>query len=376
MQVTEAGTRSWIYRYTSGQRRREMGLGAYPDVSLKAARDKAAECRTLRVKGIDPLEEKRAALAAERGTVTFREAAGSYIAAHKPSWRNAKHRQQWSNTLKAYAYPVFGDISVNAIDTPLILKVLEPIWMEKTETAKRLRGRIENVLDWATVRNYRKGENPARWRGHLDKLLARPTKVARVQHHKALPFTDMPAFFAELHNHDGAAAKALEFVILTACRTGEVIGARWEEIEGDIWTVPGERMKSSRDHRVALSPQAVAVLNHMRQLSEGCPFVFPGAMRGRPLSNMAMSAVLRRMGRNDITVHGFRSAFRDWCGEQTNYPREVAEAALAHVLRDKTEAAYARGDLFKKRARLMEAWAKFCTTSRPAGEVVELTGAK
>lgn len=376
LQVSDSGTRSWIYRYTSGQRRREMGLGAYPDVTLKAARDKAAECRAMRGSGKDPLEEKRAALAAERGTVTFREAAELYIAAHAPGWRNAKHKAQWPNTLKAYAYPVFGDLSVKAVDTPLILKVLEPIWTTKTETAKRLRGRIESVLDWATVRKYRSGENPARWRGHLAKLLAKPTKVAKVKHHPALPYSEVSTFMADLAPQEGVAAKALAFTILTAVRTNEVIGARWDQIDGNTWTIPGDSMKSERDHRVPLSPQAMAILHDMRTLSDGGSFVFPGAKRGRHLSNAAMSAVLKRMGHDAITVHGFRSTFRDWCGECTNFPRELAETSLAHVLRDKTEAAYARGDLFKKRMRLMEAWARYCMTPRPAGDVVDLKAAQ
>lgn len=373
LQVTATGARSWIFRYTGGGRRREMGLGPYPDVSLKAGREKAAELRALRAAGKDPLEERRAALAAERRTVTFREAAEAYIAAHAPGWRNAKHGDQWCNTLGTYADPILGDLSVAAIDTTLVLKVLEPIWTVKTETATRLRGRIEGVLDWAAARRYRQGDNPARWRGHLDKLLARPARVRKVRHHAALAYADVPAFMADLASQDGVAPKALAFCVLTATRTGEAIGARWEEIEGATWTIPSDRIKAGREHRVPLSPAAREIVEVMRGPSsppEG--FVFPGGRTGRPLSNMALLAVLKRMGRAEITVHGFRSAFRDWCGERTNFPREVAEAALAHVLKDKTERAYARGDLLVKRAHLMEAWARFCLT--PEGEVVPIAG--
>lgn len=373
LQVTATGARSWIYRYANADRRHEMGLGPYPGVTLKAAREKAAELRVLRAAGKDPLDERRTMLASKRSSVTFREAAEAYIAAHAPSWRNAKHGDQWRNTLAAYAYPVLGDLSVAEIDTGLVLKVLEPIWTVKTETAKRVRGRIECVLDWAAARKYRAGENPARWRGHLDKLLARPTKVRTVRHHAALPYAEIPAFMAALAAQDGIAPKALAFCILTATRTSEAVGARWAEIDGTTWTIPGDRMKSGREHRVPLAEAAQVIVDDMRRLrGDRDHFVFPGGRPGKPLSNMALLAVLRRMHRAEITVHGFRSAFRDWCGEQTNFPREVAEAALAHIVRDKTERAYARGDMLSKRAQLMEAWARFCLTPGSTGTVVPI----
>jgi integrase len=255
-----------------------------------------------------------------------------------------------------------------------VASVLEPLWRTRTETASRLRGRIEAVLDWAAVRGHRSGDNPARWRGNLDKLLPPRSKVQRARHHPALPYGEVPAFVAELREQDGIAALALRFVILTACRTGEAIGARWSEMDGDTWTVPGERMKSGRPHRVPLSAEAVAVLDAVRGLDAA--FVFPGGRRGKPLSNAAMTALLKRMGHGAITVHGFRSSFRDWAAEQTAFPREVAEAALAHVLADKVEAAYRRSDLFERRRRLMDAWAGYLATPRPAGAVVPIAGAR
>lgn len=362
LQVSESGSKSWVFRYQRQGRRGEVGLGALGAVTLAEAREKAAAQRALLASGKDPLTERRAALASGRGSMTFAECAEAFIKAHAPGWRNAKHGDQWRKTLTTYAFPVIGDLPVSTIDTTHVLKVLEPIWTEKTETAKRLRGRIENVLDWATARRFRAGENPARWRGHLDKLLARPSKVAKVQHHAALPYADVPAFFSALQEQAGVAALALRFCVLTATRSGETLGAKWSEIDeaAAVWTVTGDRTKSGRDHRVPLSDAALAIIAQQRKIAEG-EYVFAGAKRGKPLSNMAMAVLLRRMQRDDLTVHGFRSSFRDWAGECTNFPREVVEAALAHVLRDKTEAAYARGDLFEKRRRLMAAWAKFCT---------------
>jgi integrase len=369
LQVSKAGAKSWVLRYERGGRRREMGLGSLLNVSLATARKKAAEARALLGNGIDPLAEKQARLAAERGSLTFREAAEAYIAAHAAGWRNAKHGDQWRNTLATYAYPAIGDLSVKDIDTPHVLKVLEPIWTAKTETATRVRGRIESILDWATARKYRDGENPARWRGHIDKLLPKPGKVAAIEHFAALPYAEVPAFLAALKEQQGIAAQALAFCILTATRTGEVIGARWDEIAGDVWTIPAERTKARREHRVPLSKPALAILDTLRPMADllghgAAGFIFPGGKPGKPLSNMAMLATLKRMGREDVTTHGFRSAFRDWCGEQTNFPREVAEAALAHVIKDKAEAAYARGDLLAKRAQLMAAWGRYCTSKQ------------
>lgn len=382
LQVSTTESKSWVFRYERLGKRREMGLGSLLNVSLAMARRKAAEARAMLGEGIDPLAEKQARLAAVRGTLTFREASEAYIAAHAAGWRNAKHGEQWRNTLATYVYPVIGGLPVNAIDTAHVLKVLEPIWTAKTETAKRLRGRIENVLDWAAARRHRDGENPARWRGHLDKLLARPSKVATVEHFAALPFAELPAFFAVLAQQPGIAAKALAFCILTATRTGETIGARWDEITGELWTIPAERTKARREHRVPLSKPALVILAEMRTIADasGAPvggFVFPGGRPGKPLSNMALLATLKRMGRQDVTTHGFRSAFRDWCGESTSFPREVAETALAHVIKDKVEAAYARGDLLAKRAQLMAAWGRYCTTlPGTTGEVVRFAEAR
>jgi integrase len=309
--------------------------------------------------------------------MTFDACAAAYIDAHKSSWRNAKHRDQWPNTLNTYASPVFGSLPVQAVDVGLVMKALEPIWKIKSETASRLRGRIEAVLDWATVRGYRKGDNPARWRGHLDKLLPARSKVQKVEHHSALPYGGLADFVAVLRGQDGIAARALEFLILTATRTGEVIGARWDEVDlGEkIWVVPAARMKAGREHRVPLSAVAAAILEEMKKIREG-EFVFPGGKKGRPLSNMAMLAVLKRIGRSDLTAHGFRSSFRDWAAERTNFPREVAEMALAHTVGDKVEAAYRRGDLFQKRRQMMDGWARFCETTRTRAEIVPISGRK
>ncbi|MGH8040594.1 MAG: tyrosine-type recombinase/integrase, partial [Rudaea sp.] len=286
-------------------------------------------------------------------------------AAHKSGWKNEKHAAQWTSTLDTYAYPVIGKLPVAAIDTVLVMKVLEPIWTTKTETATRVRGRMESVLDWATVRGYRDGENPARWKGHLDHLLPKRSKVKKVQHHPALVYAKAPAFLSELRAQEGTAARALEFLILTACRTNEVIGARWNEFDlaEKTWTVPAERMKAGKEHRVPLSAQALKIIKDLRKQVQG-EFVFPGLHEGNPLSNMAMLELLKRMERNALTVHGFRSTFRDWVGETTNYPREVAEAALAHTIKDKAEAAYARGDLFAKRRRMFDDWAGYLATRR------------
>jgi integrase len=303
--------------------------------------------------------------------MAFNQCRDAYIAAHRAGWRNAKHAAQWTSTLDAYVTPVFGQLPVGAIDTGLVMKALEPIWSAKTETASRVRGRIEAILDWAKVRGYRGGENPARWRGHLDSLLPARSKVRKVEHHAALPFTEIGAFMAQLREQSSTAARALEFTILTAARTGEVLGARWGEIDLDaaVWTVPPDRMKSAREHRVPLSPAALAVIKNMKTRREN-DYVFPGDRRDR-LSGRAMDMLLRRMGR-EVTVHGFRSSFRDWAAERTNFPREVAEAALAHVVGDKVEAAYQRGDLFDKRRRLMTAWGDYCLKPQASGTVTPL----
>ena len=294
-----------------------------------------------------------------------------WFAAHEPGWRNAKHRAQWRSTLETYAFPALGELRVAAIDTALVMKTLEPIWQVKPETAGRLRGRIEAVLDWAAARNYRTGDNPARWRGHLDKLLPARRRLARVKHHAALPSRDLPLFMVELRGQAGVSVRALEFAILTAARTGEVIGATWGEIDmsGKIWTVPAERMKGGRTHRVPLCER---VLEFLGALPRAGDYVFGGTRDHKPLSQMALLMALRRMGRAELTVHGFRSTFRDWAAESTSFPREVAEAALAHAIPDKVEAAYRRGDLFERRRQLMEAWSRYCASAPGAGAVVPI----
>jgi integrase len=373
LQITERGAKSWSFRFMLNGRAREMGLGPLHAVPLADARVKATECRRLRYEGIDPIEARkverdRARLAAAKA-LSFRDAAEAYIRAHQAGWRNAKHADQWRNTLDTYAGPVFGKLPVQDVDVSLVMRVLEPIWTTKTETASRVRGRIEAVLDWATVRGYRRGDNPARWRGHLENLLAKRAKVQNVQHHAALPFDEVGAFIGALRRQEGVAAAALEFLILTATRTSETIGGRWSEIDFDnaTWTIPADRIKAGREHRVPLSEPAVALLNRLNKIRHG-DFIFPGGKTGKPLSNMALLALLKRMNRDDLTAHGFRSTFRDWAAERTNFPREVAEMALAHAVSDKVEAAYRRGDLFHKRRHLMVAWAKHCGAATPVSE--------
>jgi integrase len=390
LQITLGGA-SWVLRYMLNGKAREMGLGPLADFGLQDARAKALDARRLRYAGIDPIEHRRAERAAralsEAKGVTFKECSESYIAAHRPGWRNAKHADQWEATLGTYAAPVIGALPVQAVDTALVLKVLEPIWTTKPETASRLRGRLENILDWAKVRGFREGENPARWRGHLDKLLPASGKVRKVEHHAALPYAELPEFMTALRAQEGVSARALEFAILTAARTGEVIGARLNEISEreKVWTVPGERMKAGKEHRVPVSARAFAIVSGIDRpatgeqgkeaQSEAGAFVFPGGKPGAPLSNMAFLMLLRRMGRDDLTGHGFRSTFRTWAAERTNFPREVIEAALAHTMGNKVEAAYQRGDLFEQRRRLMEAWAEFVSKA-PAdtAKVVSLRG--
>jgi integrase len=377
LQVSAGGSKSWVFRYKVDGKLREMGLGPVHTVGLADARQKALNCRKARLDGRDPIDERRASRMAAKldaaKAMTFQACAERYIAAHKAGWRNPKHAAQWPATLGTYVYPVFGSLPVQAVDVGLVLKAIEPIWTTKPETAGRVRGRIESVLDWATARGYRRGENPARWRGHLENLLPKKGKVRRVEHHAALPYAELAAFMTALRQQEGVAACALEFAILTAARTGEVIGARWEEINlaEKLWTIPAKRMKAGKEHRVPLSDAALAILEELAKVREA-DFVFPGGRHGRPISNMAMLMTLRRMGRGDLTAHGFRSSFRDWAAERTTFPAEVAEMALAHTLSDKVEAAYRRGDLFQKRRQLAEAWAKFCTAAPAAGQVVPI----
>lgn len=375
LQVAPRGSRSWVLRVMVGGKRREMGLGGYPDVTLAGAKDKARIARDKIDNGIDPLAErlsnKSALAAAVASTMTFSQAAEKYINAHEAGWKNAKHADQWNNTLTQYAFPIIGKIAVADVDTPHIMRVIEPIWLTKTETASRLRGRIESVLDWATVRGFRTGDNPARWRGHLEHLLASRADVQKVEHLAALDYRGIGSFMADLRQQPGVGAKALEFAILTAARSGEVRGATWSEIDlgGAVWTIPKERMKAQKEHRIPLSEAVLALLNAQKGNND---LVFPN-LKGKMLSDMALTQVLRRMS-VPVTAHGFRSSFRDWAGETTAYPREVIEHALAHQLRDRAEAAYARGSLFDKRKMLMADWAKFCNTAALPASVTPIRG--
>jgi integrase len=376
LRVGRGGAKSWCLRYMLEGKAREMGLGGLAKIGLGDARKKAAAQRLLLVDKIDPLERREAENSAKKieaaRSMTFDQCAAAYIEAHKAGWRSAKHAQQWTNTTATYVSPTFGSVPVADVDVAMVTKVLEPLWTTKPETAGRVRGRIEAVLDWAKARGFRDGENPARWRGHLSNLLPARSKVRAVKHHAALLYTEIGAFMADLRGREGAAAAALEFLILTAARTGEVIAGRRPEIDfaARIWTVPAARMKGGREHRVPLTRAAMAVLKRME--GQDKEFLFPGSKAGRGLSNMALLKVLERMDRGDLTAHGFRATFKTWATERTNFPRELVEAALAHILDDKTEAAYQRGDMLEKRRRLMDAWAEFCAKRAPAGTVVSL----
>lgn len=367
--------RFWLFRYRVDGRMREMGLGSADgkgSVSLKEARLKAADLNAVVKNGIDPLAKrdeeeaarKAATIAALAKSKTFREVAALYVAAHEAGWRNEKHRDQWIRTLETYAYPHMGNAPVGDVTTAHVMAALEPIWRVTPETATRVRGRIEAVLNYAKARGWRDGENPALWRGHLANLLPARSKIARVQHHAALPWQGIAPFMTKVRQQTSLAAHALELTILTAARSGEVLGANWGEfdLETGLWIVPAERMKAGREHRIPLSGPTLVLLKKLlplRRREEG-DWLFPGNRKGRPLSNMSMEMLLRRMKRDDITVHGMRSTFRDWVAEATNHAREVAEMALAHTLSDKVEAAYRRGDLMEKRRRLMEEWGAFC----------------
>jgi integrase len=368
LRVARNGSKSWAFRFTLNGKPREMGLGGLTKVGLADARKKATDVRRTLSDGYDPVtlrqEEEARRPAAVKLTaahsMTFDKCAEAYISAHEISWRNEKHRQQWRNTLTTYVSSVFGSTPIQNVDIDLVMKVIEPLWRTKTETARRVRGRIEVILDWARVRGYRTGENPARWRGNMDHLLPARSKVRPIKHHAALPYSEISAFMQDLRKIEGVSAAALEFLILTVGRTGEVIYARRPEInlKDKVWIIPAARMKSSREHRVPLSPPAIAVLKQMPESEDG--YLFPGRSSGAPLSNMALLMTLGRMNRGNITAHGFRSTFRDWAAECTNFPREVVEMALAHVIEDRTEAARRSGDLFDKRRRLMDGWARFC----------------
>lgn len=361
--VSSSGAKKWVLRFTIRGKRREMGLGSFPDVALAEVRNKAAESRKLAKQGVDPIAARDAEI---QNIPTFTTCAARYIRAQRRGWKNAKHARQWVSTLKTYARPAIGMKQVDMITTEDVLSILTPIWKTKTETAKRLQGRIENILDYASAHGYRDPLNPARWRGHLDKLLPKPSRVKTVNHHPAMPYTEVPTFMAELSDNDSISSLALQFLILTATRTSEVLNAQWNEIDlkSAVWTIPAERMKTRREHRVPLSEAAVAALDTLPLVNMN-PYLFPGKRHGRPLSNMALLQLMRGMGfgvngtRGDYVPHGFRSSFRDWSGEVSSFPRDVAEMALAHVIENKVEAAYRRGDLFAKRREMMQDWADY-----------------
>lgn len=361
--VSSTGAKKWVLRYTAGDKRREMGLGSYPEVSLADAREAADQFRKMAKSGLDPIRERQIEILPPP---TFTTCAARYIRAHRHGWRNPKHGRQWVATLKTYARPEIGTKQVDTITTEDVLRILSPIWSKKTETAKRLQGRIENILDYAAAHKYRDPSNPARWRGHLDKLLPKPTKVKKVSHHPAMPYEQVAAFMRELDENKSISSLALQLLILTATRSSEVLLARRSEFEinAGIWVIPAERMKAQREHRVPLSAQALAIVKAIPE-EKGNPYLFPGARRGRPLSNMALLQLMRGMGygvkgtRAPYVPHGFRSSFRDWTGEVSNFPRDVAEMALAHAIESKVEAAYRRGDLFEKRRKMMQEWANY-----------------
>jgi integrase len=365
LQVGKTGSKSWIFRFAVDGRERYMGLGPLHTISLARAREKAREAREARIDGKDPLklrqDERDARKLEAAKLMTFNSAAEGYIKAHEGRWHNAKHRWQWSTTLEQFVLPTLGKLPVQEIDVGLVLKAIEPIWTTKPETASRVRGRVERILDWAAARGHRTGANPARWQGHLEHLLPGRDKVAGTTHYAALPYSEIASFMADLNQRESIAARALEFAILTAGRTSEVLGARWDEVSTTkhLWVVPPERMKTKREHRVPLSEAALTVLERVAAVRQD-DFIFPGQKAQKPLSSMSMLMLLRRMGRADLTAHGFRSTFRDWAAEQTSFPSELAEMALAHTVSDKVEAAYRRGDMFQRRRQLAEAWSRYC----------------
>jgi integrase len=374
LQVSPTRARSWILRTMVGTLRRDIGLGGFPDVQLAQARDKAREAKESIRQGIDPIEQRKAArsalLAAQIKGIVFDECARQYINSKSAEFSNLKHAAQWTSSLRDYASPVIGNLPVSSVELVHILKILEPIWQTKTETATRVRARIESVLAWAIVSGYRSGDNPARWRGNLDAVLPKAGKLKKVKHHKALPWTQMGEFMEQLRKRSGVSAKALEFLILTATRSGEVRGARWEEIDldGKLWTIPAERMKANKEHVVPLCNDAIKLLKSL----DSTGLVFPG-FRDGVLSDVAIGKPLKAMN-VDATVHGFRSTFRDWCAENTNYPNEVAEMALAHTITNAVERAYRRGDLLDKRTRLMTDWCRYINTRQGIADVVPIRG--
>ncbi|HMA71783.1 MAG TPA: integrase arm-type DNA-binding domain-containing protein [Xanthobacteraceae bacterium] len=376
--------KSWLFRYKLARRERQMGLGSFNTIGLKDAREEAERWRKVLKEGKDPIEVRDAERAgqqtAKAKSVTFKWCATAYVAAHEAGWRNAKHRQQWHNTLSTYAYPIIGNLPVDAIDTGMVMQILQPLWTEKNETASRIRGRIEKILDWATVNGHRSdGKNPAQWQGHLEHLLAARSKVHKVVNHPALPWEQIPEFMQELRRVEGLAAKCLEYTILTAARSGESRGTPWEgeiNTKDRVWIVQASRMKREREHRIPLTAPALAIIEYMREVRQN-DYVFPGDKGAEPLSDMALTEVIRRVNQarkkaglplwvdpkqenREVVPHGFRSSFRDWVDEATAYADWLAEAALAHAKGDKVEAAYKRGDALAKRRKLMEEWADYC----------------
>ena len=379
LQVSKSGSKSWVFRYQTSGKERRCGLGSYPTLSLIEARESANECRKLRIKGIDPIEQKRLVerekQLEEAKKFTFKECATAYIESHKAGWKSKKHCAQWTSTLTTYAYPIIGDLPVQEVDTALVMNILEPIWYTKTETATRVRSRIENVLSWAKVRQYRTGENPALWRGHLDMLLPKRSKVQKVQHFEAMPFDEIPSYFQSLREENTIAYKALAFLILTATRSSEGREAVWSEFNIDkrTWIIPPERMKGGVEHRVPLSNEALTLLEEMKTLrvSDDDERVFPSLCTSGFITSDAVRKSIQRT-HEDLTVHGFRSSFRDWCAEMTSFPERLAESALAHKIKDATQAAYERGDKFEKRRKLMNAWANYCISERKISNVTPI----
>ena len=381
LNVSPTGARRWFVRVVIDGKRREMSLGTYPLTSLADAREKALDAQKLARRGQDPIKTRNQNEIRKTSTPTFTSCAAKFIRSHRRGWRNKKHARQWVSTLKTYARPTIGNVPVDRVETEEILAILTPLWTQKTETAKRVQGRIENILDFAAARKWREPINPARWRGHLDKLLPKPSKVTKVQHFPAMDFKSVPAFMTELEVNESFSSLALQLLILTATRTSEVLRATWTEfdLESSVWTLAPERMKGAREHKVPLSNSAMTILSNLPRI-EGNPFVFPGARHGRPLSNMALLQLMRGMGygaggnRGAFVPHGFRSSFRDWSGEVSSFPRDIAEMALAHAIKDKTEAAYRRGDLLNKRRLMMQEWADWCT--KPKDKIVPVNEAK
>jgi integrase len=374
LRVAEGGSKQWIYRYVTNGRPRDMGIGPVHVLTLTEARERAREASKLRLDGIDPIAHKHAqraaAVVAAASAMTFRQCAEGFILDNEASWSNVKHRLEWERSLAKYAFPVIGNLPVAAIDTPLVLKVVKPLWQRVPKTASKVRGRIENILGWATVHHYRSGDNPARWQGHLEHALP---AVGIGEHHAALPYADVPAFMTKLRQQTGVPAKCLEFVILTAARLGEALGATWNEVdfEARTWTIPGARMKGGKEHRVPLSAAALALLRELHAIRQS-DYVFVGAYPGKVIGKNGPLKLLNELTGTSATVHGFRSSFRDWAAERTSFPREVAEAALAHAVPSQVEAAYRRTDFFDRRRRLMDGWAEFCNKPAASGKVVPI----